>query len=91
MSGPSPSIVCVDCGETAHLVSILGEEGEERVAVYRCSGCWDRWDLVIEVAADDDTVAHRDWAGSLETDATRIGPDPVLREGETADPERQDR
>ena len=75
MQPPPESIVCVDCGETAHLVSVRGEEGRERVAVYRCSGCWDRWDVVIE-AEPVEEVADA-------ADATRVGPQPVLREGET--------
>jgi hypothetical protein len=77
---PPASIVCVDCGETAHLLSVRGEAGEDRVAVYRCSGCWDRWDVVIEAEPDEDTADA--------ADAARVGPGPVLREGETADPDQ---
>lgn len=69
MHAPPSSIVCVDCGETAYLLSVRGEEGQDRIAVYRCAGCWDRWDVVIETGPDE----------------ARVGPEPVLREGETAD------
>lgn len=47
------TIVCVDCGETAHLMHVDGPEGEEQVAVYRCSGCWDRWDVVVDADERD--------------------------------------
>lgn len=44
------TITCVDCGEPAHL---LGEEPEEGwspgdYVAYRCSGCNDRWDMIVE-------------------------------------------
>ena len=43
-------IVCVDCGGRAHLVQpyTLDDPPEPGgVAVYRCSDCLDRWDVVI--------------------------------------------
>ena len=43
------TIVCVDCGQTAHLLSFPPEEGwsvGDPIA-YRCRGCNDRWDLVV--------------------------------------------
>lgn len=43
------TIICVDCGETAHLLSFPPEEGwsiGDPIA-YRCRGCNDRWDLVV--------------------------------------------
>lgn len=48
------SIVCVDCGQTAHRLSYPPEEGWEvgDYVAYRCSGCNDRWDLVVEDADD---------------------------------------
>lgn len=79
------AIVCVDCGEDAHLLSLRGAEGEERVAVYRCSGCWDRWDVVLEAEPDEDTAEAPDDAEARASEAARVGPAPVLREGETAD------
>ncbi len=57
------SITCVDCGEKAHLLSYAPEEGwqEGDVIAYRCRGCNDRWDMVLEpdqsVAPDADTAA----------------------------------
>ncbi|MCC5950897.1 MAG: hypothetical protein JJU45_02260 [Acidimicrobiia bacterium] len=49
------TIVCVDCGGVAHLLSY--ERPDEPfapgdVVAYRCEDCGDRWDL--EVSADDD-------------------------------------
>ncbi|MDF1853202.1 MAG: hypothetical protein P1U85_20355 [Verrucomicrobiales bacterium] len=49
------TIVCVDCGETAHLISYPPEEGwaiGDYVA-YRCRGCNDRWDLVVSEEDQD--------------------------------------
>lgn len=48
------TIVCVDCGCDAHLVRLPTEEQPYLVGdvlTYRCSGCLDRWDLVVD---DDD-------------------------------------
>ncbi|HEX8582731.1 MAG TPA: hypothetical protein VF640_10395 [Acidimicrobiales bacterium] len=45
-----PVIVCVDCGEDCHLLSKPPPDGEflpGDVIAYRCSGCMDRWDVVI--------------------------------------------
>ncbi len=44
------TIICVDCGETAHLMSYPPEEGWSigDYVAYRCRGCNDRWDLVVE-------------------------------------------
>jgi hypothetical protein len=55
---PPTTITCVDCGDDAHLLTVseAGEQGE-RIAVYRCSGCMDRWDLVFE-ADEDAPVDH---------------------------------
>ncbi len=43
------TIVCVDCGQTAHRISYPPEEGWEigDYVAYRCRGCNDRWDLVV--------------------------------------------
>jgi len=48
---PDASIVCVDCGGTAHLITPAREDqlwfvGD--IVAYRCSDCRDRWDLVLE-------------------------------------------
>ena len=44
------TITCVDCGQLAHLLSFPPDEGWQigDYVAYRCSGCNDRWDLVIE-------------------------------------------
>jgi hypothetical protein len=51
--GPARTIVCVDCGATAHLLTYPDEDGDfGEVLTYRCSGCGDRWDIVAD--EDDD-------------------------------------
>jgi hypothetical protein len=46
---PPPDLTCVDCGEEARLLAVSDpDEHGERVAVYRCTGCLDRWDVVVE-------------------------------------------
>lgn len=50
------TIVCVDCGGTAHLISYPPpdepwEPGD--VVAYRCADCLDRWDLVVADPDDD--------------------------------------
>lgn len=49
-------IVCVDCGQTAHRLTYPPEEGWEigDYVAYRCSGCNDRWDLVVSEEDDGD-------------------------------------
>ncbi|MCB1064097.1 MAG: hypothetical protein KDN20_14405 [Verrucomicrobiae bacterium] len=43
-------IICVDCGQKAHRITQAPEDGWEvgDFVAYRCSGCFDRWDLVVE-------------------------------------------
>ena len=51
MGGPRHTIVCVDCGGTAHLVTPAREDGDwwpGDVVTYRCSDCRDRWDLELD-------------------------------------------
>lgn len=46
-----PDIIdCVDCGQKAHRLTEPPEEGWEigDIVAFRCSGCNDRWDLVID-------------------------------------------
>jgi hypothetical protein len=45
----APTIVCVDCGGRAHLISYPPEDGwvAGDVVAYRCADCLDRWDLVV--------------------------------------------
>lgn len=50
------TIVCVDCGGTAHRISYPRpdapwEPGD--VVAYRCADCLDRWDLVVPGLDDD--------------------------------------
>lgn len=45
------TLICVDCGETAHLITRLPDEDDlypGDALQYRCSGCGDRWDIVYE-------------------------------------------
>lgn len=47
---PSPTIICVDCGGTAHLITPPPEDGVWHVGdvtAYRCRDCRDRWDIVL--------------------------------------------
>lgn len=43
------TIVCVDCGQPARLMTAEPEFGWEcgDIVAYRCTGCHDRWDVVI--------------------------------------------
>ena len=48
---PADTIVCVDCGGVAHLITQAPEDNlwvVGDIATYRCSDCLDRWDLVLE-------------------------------------------
>jgi len=50
---PSPTIICVDCGGTAHLLTHPSEDGVwlvGEIVAYRCADCRDRWDLVLAPA-----------------------------------------
>ena len=56
MSLPPESIVCVECGGTAHLISFLPEDENPEPGTsfaYRCSDCIDRFDVVWEEVEDD--------------------------------------
>jgi hypothetical protein len=59
MLEPDPTITCIDCGGTCHLLTPAREDGvwlPGDVVAYRCKDCHDRWDLVIpdiEDAAGD--------------------------------------
>ena len=47
---PTESLICVDCGGTAHLLTQPPEDNlwlVGDVVAYRCSDCLDRWDLVL--------------------------------------------
>jgi hypothetical protein len=50
---PSATIVCVDCGGTAHLLTPPREDGAwlaGDVVSYRCADCRDRWDVELPPA-----------------------------------------
>lgn len=56
MIRPRPSIVCVDCGGEARLITLPREDGlweTGDIVAYRCRDCNDRWDLVL---TDDDDI-----------------------------------
>lgn len=61
-------ITCVDCGQDAHLISFPPEEGWQvgDFIAYRCRGCNDRWDLVVEDPGDvgGDSFDFRAWLDS---------------------------
>ena len=51
MTAPAESIVCIDCGGRAHLITYPPEDGAWEpgdVVTYRCADCLDRWDLILE-------------------------------------------
>ncbi len=64
-------ITCVDCGQNAHMLSHAPEDGWEvgDIVAYRCSGCNDRWDLVVE----DDSYSSGDFSsGEFAHEARQI-------------------
>lgn len=57
MLSPRPTIICVDCGGVAHLITPAREDGvwlEGDLVTYRCTDCRDRWDLVLDADDTDD-------------------------------------
>ncbi len=47
---PAESIICVDCGGTAHLLTHAREDSQWMagdIVAYRCSDCLDRWDIEL--------------------------------------------
>lgn len=51
MTDPARTIICVECGGTAHLITFLPEDEEMEagtVLAYRCEECAERLDLVWE-------------------------------------------
>ncbi len=54
-SAPTESIICVDCGGRAHLLTTIREDGQwfaGDIVAYRCSDCLDRWDLELPPLGD---------------------------------------
>lgn len=52
---PTESIICVDCGGRAHLLTPTREDGEwlaGDIVAYRCSDCLDRWDIELPPLGD---------------------------------------
>jgi hypothetical protein len=50
-SRPPETIVCVECGGTAHLISFLPPDEPPDSGIpyaYRCADCDERWDMVWE-------------------------------------------
>jgi predicted nucleic acid-binding Zn ribbon protein len=57
MSPLAESIVCVECGGTAHLLQRFTPEDPPMagdIVAYRCSDCVDRFDVVVDDADLDD-------------------------------------
>ena len=61
MVQPDPIITCVDCGGRAHLTTPRRRDPEDLegaewqagdIVTYRCEDCLDRWDVVL----DDDAI-----------------------------------
>ena len=57
-------ITCIDCGGRAHLLTRRDVDPEDAgaeqwapgdIVSYRCEDCLDRWDLVLDDDAVDDT------------------------------------
>jgi DNA-directed RNA polymerase subunit RPC12/RpoP len=51
MSKPPESVICVECGGTAHLISFLPEDEPVEpgtTLAYRCADCGERTDIVWE-------------------------------------------
>jgi hypothetical protein len=49
MTDPPATIVCVECGGTAHLISYLPDDDrleDDYPVAYRCSDCGERLDVV---------------------------------------------
>ncbi len=60
MSPLAQTIVCVECGGTAHLLTAFPPDDPPMpgdVVAYRCAECVDRFDIVVEEAdMDEDDV-----------------------------------
>ncbi|HET9731582.1 MAG TPA: hypothetical protein VFP54_02800 [Acidimicrobiales bacterium] len=57
MTDVPETIVCVDCGGRAHLLTRFADDdppGPDSVAAYRCEDCLDRWDIVLGEADGQD-------------------------------------
>lgn len=57
MIRPRETIICIDCGGPAHLITAPREDDgwfAGDVVSYRCRDCRDRWDLELTPDDDDD-------------------------------------
>jgi hypothetical protein len=61
---PDPVITCIDCGGRAHLTTLPRRDPEDTeatewfpgdIVTYRCEDCLDRWDIVLDDDAIDDS------------------------------------
>jgi hypothetical protein len=55
--GPPETIVCVECGGTAHLLSYLPPDDSLEPGypvAYRCADCMDRFDVIWEETEIDE-------------------------------------
>jgi len=60
MSWPPETFTCIDCGGVAHLISFVPEDGDLEPGTplaYRCSDCFERFDVVWEGDDDDPSDA----------------------------------
>lgn len=64
-------ITCVDCGQPAYRLTYPPEEGWELgdYVAYRCSGCNDRWDLIVN---EEDAADQMPTAPTIADEARRI-------------------
>jgi len=63
---PEPTIVCIDCGGDARLLTLPREDGvwlPGDIVSYRCRDCMDRWDLVLPDLDDPGVEDGEDGSG----------------------------
>lgn len=56
MTNPPETIICVECGGSAHLLSYVPDDepvDPGAVFAYRCSDCLERLDLVWDESGED--------------------------------------
>ncbi len=74
------TIVCVDCGQQARRLTPPPEEGWETgdSVAYRCTGCNDRWDLVVsDLEAVTESFSYASELRALRRDAEPPLPTPT--------------
>ncbi len=52
---PEPTIPCVECGGTCHLLTYEPDDGwgEGEIIAYRCADCRERFDLYLDEQSPD--------------------------------------